>query len=111
MPHVVNKHYHVPSTRDIYIGRPSPLANRWSSKPSKFPEVKKVTTREEAIAHYQVWLHEQVAGGNMVVVNALLAIPRNANLVCYCAPNPCHGHVVARYVDDLHAALRAHVRS
>ena len=73
---------------DVYIGRPSKWGNPF--------KVGRDGTRDQVIARYQAWLHTQP--------QLLAALPELAGktLGCWCAPNRCHGDVLARLTD--HAA-------
>ena len=73
-----------------YIGRPSVLGNPFA--------IGRDGTRDEVIAKYRVWLndqlHENEAVGRELSRLADLAHAGDLNLVCWCAPQKCHGDVV-----------------
>lgn len=75
---------------DIYIGRPSRWGNPFRIGPDG--------TREEVIARYRGWLLAQP--------DLLAAVPtlRGKTLGCWCAPNRCHGDVLAALADSLDPA-------
>lgn len=80
-PKVVNVRsgkYYAP--QDIYVGRPSKWGNPFT--------IGKDGTREEVIAKYREWVLDQV--GLMEEIRTL----RGKNLVCWCAPLPCHADVL-----------------
>lgn len=52
-------------------------------------------TREEVIAKYEKYLRAQPA------LMASLPYLRGKVLGCWCAPEPCHGDVLARLADSL----------
>lgn len=86
---IVNKHH---GMQGEYIGRGSPLGN---------PFVIGVHgTREEVIEKYKVWLNEQIANNNPVVLDELNRLGNKAiddkglALQCFCYPKPCHGAVI-----------------
>jgi len=87
--------------RAIYVGRPnknyglagSPLANpNW---------LEREEDRAENIAQYRVWLWGKIKQGDQRVIQALESIGPDDELVCYCAPLPCHSEVVARAAEWL----------
>lgn len=67
---------------DVYIGRPSKWGNLF--------EIGKHGTREEVIAKYEGWLHD-----NPKIMADLHEI-KGKILGCWCAPKACHGDVLAR---------------
>ena len=85
----------------IYIGRgvpgfpPSPLGNPFSAKQHGRPA---------AISFYRAWLAAQVAAKDHHVLKALNEIRTKVQagedvvLLCWCAPLPCHGEIVAEAV-------------
>lgn len=103
MIRVVNKYTHTPTQNDVFVGRPSPLGNPYSHMENTKAE-HKVITREEAIAKYREWFEHarlnDVAVHNML--NKMCKAHRagiDMNLVCYCAPKPCHGDVIKEYIE------------
>ena len=83
-----------------YIGRAngqrpaSPLANPF--------RLTCEADRDQVIADYRFWLWKQIQGGNPEVLQELRRLltlarrPEGVTLLCWCAPKPCHGQVVAR---------------
>lgn len=51
-------------------------------------------TREEAIKKYEEWLREK---GPIADIHEL----RGKDLVCWCAPLPCHGDVLLRLANEV----------
>ena len=76
----------------VYIG----YAMRWYRLPASrwrnpfIGKLKEGIPREEVIAEYRAWVCDQP--------HLMAAIPelRGRNLVCWCAPEPCHGDVLLR---------------
>jgi hypothetical protein len=66
---------------DVYIGRPSKWGNPFV--------IGRDGTREEVIAKYAIWLNSRA--------DLLRQIPtlRGLTLGCFCAPEPCHGDILA----------------
>lgn len=95
--HVVNKHHKLTGE---YIGRGSPLGNKWTHLDSKHPDVIKVATREEAVAEYRKWLEGKIEACDEAVCNELNRLVDIAHrdgvlkLQCFCAPKACHGDVI-----------------
>lgn len=94
----MNKRYVVHCKRDpydIFIGRPS----KWSSPFTHLPLEKttalfQVSTREEAVRSYEVWLKEKPE------LLADIKELKGKVLGCWCAPNLCHGDVLARLANE-----------
>ena len=70
---------------DVYIGRPSKWGNPFV--------IGKDGTREQVIRRYEHWLST-----NTALMKQLPEL-RGKTLGCWCAPNPCHGDVLARLAD------------
>lgn len=88
-----------------YIGRPSPLGNIYSFKPSSVEGTIVVSSRKEAIDKYEEWLDAQPEDSP-----AKQELKRLANkykesgklvLICWCVPKHCHGHVLAKKIMEL----------
>lgn len=96
---VANKHTATPQPGDIYIGRPSPLGNRFV--------LGRDGDRAQVIASYRIWLHGQLGAGPGNPAHAelhrLLGIARQRplRLLCWCAPLPCHGDIVGALLREL----------
>lgn len=89
---VVNKHHKVPY--DVYIGRGSPWGNPYSHLAKSKAELL-VGSREEAIVSYRAAM-ALVLRDSPAFYEEL----RDKVLACYCAPLPCHGDLIARYLDE-----------
>ena len=82
-PKVLNKkQLRGPVPNTVYIGRPSIWGNPFV--------IGKDGTRADVIAKYETWLLRQPR------LMAQLDRLRGRNLVCWCAPLPCHGDVLLR---------------
>lgn len=85
----------------VYIGRrmhakglpQSPLANPFLIGPDG--------DREQVIEKYRVWLWQRIKLGDNAVLDALEAIEPHTRLVCWCAPQRCHGEIVIKAWDWL----------
>lgn len=83
---VLNKYKDYIPPDAIYIGRGTKFGN-------PFP-ISKTVTREEVIEKYKVWVKDQIKSGSISLQD--LAGLHNKDLVCYCAPCSCHGHVLEK---------------
>lgn len=98
---VVNKHHKLTGE---YIGRGSPLGNKWTHLDSSYPGVIKVASREIAIAEYRAWLGTMIANGDACVCNELNRLVDIAHqtgelkLMCTCKPKACHGDVIREVI-------------
>lgn len=81
MPRVLNKNRdHIPDEA-YYIGRPTPYGNPFV--------IGKDGTREEVIAKFTEYVNQNEALQSLIQKNL-----RGKDLVCFCAPLPCHGDVI-----------------
>ena len=79
---VYNKRTHAPpSNNSVYIGRPSIWGNPFV--------IGRDGDRNEIIAKYKRWLESSPALRARAKVEL-----KGKNLVCWCAPLPCHGDVL-----------------
>lgn len=104
MLQVVNKHWHKPTPNDIFIGRGSPLGNKWSHMENSKAE-HKVATREEAITKYAenfdyARMNDAAFVRGIDIITATLLRGQDVNLVCYCKPAMCHGDVIKKHVEE-----------
>lgn len=81
MPKVLNKHKDKIPQGAVYIGRPSRWGNPFI--------IGKDGTREEVVRKYRTMLQ---FGGLQIALQ--LHELKGKDLVCYCAPLPCHGDVL-----------------
>lgn len=82
---VLNKHKHGIPKGAIYIGRGSKWGNPFV--------MGKDGNRDQVIAAHKEWLWGQIDQG--VVSLEDLAALKGKDLVCFCAPLPCHGDTLA----------------
>jgi len=87
---VVNKRTARPRDGDVYIGRPSIFGNPF--------EVGEDGTREEVLAKFKQYFLTRLAQDSTFhqAVEAL----RGKRLVCWCVPLPCHGQIIAAYLEE-----------
>ena len=79
---------------DLYIGRRRTGAhNKWANP---YP-INARRTRKQAIMEYERHLIAQIGSGE-VTREELADLHRQGTVVgCFCAPQPCHGEVIALY--------------
>lgn len=77
---------------DVYIGRGSDWGNPF--------RIGEHGSRQSVIDQFEAHLRQQPD------LLARLSELRGRRLGCYCAPLPCHGHVLARYADMTEAQLQ-----
>lgn len=83
MPKVLNK-YKDPIPDDaVYIGRPSKWGNPYPITPS--------CPRELSVAKYEEYMAE-----NKALRDIAKRQLKGKDLVCFCHPHACHGHVLLR---------------
>lgn len=88
MPQVLN-HAYLPEgfydedDRHTYVGRPSKWGNPY--------RIGDGNSRAEAIEYYEDHITNQLALGNLDIQELT-----ERNLVCHCAPKPCHAEVLLR---------------
>lgn len=106
MIRVVNKHKHVPTSADFYVGRGNVLGNPFTSKPINNTKAEfQASSREESVASYRVWLKGKIASKDKYVCAELnriylLARAGDVNLVCFCKPQSCHGDVIKEVIES-----------
>lgn len=61
--------------------------------------------RGATIGRYRKYLEREIAAGNKVVIAGLLRIAQSdCDVVCWCSPLPCHGHVVLEMAERVATA-------
>lgn len=79
-----------------YIGRGSPLENKWSSKPSKYKHVIRVENAKIAVDNYRTYLHNKIKEKDRVIVNELKLLfeyheqTGSLKLGCFCKDETLH---------------------
>lgn len=99
---VVNKRTHLPTKNDFYIGRGSPLGNPFTSKPLANTRAQfQAESVEDSIQKYEKWLLDNLTKEKRDYLNKIWLAARkgNVNLVCYCAPGPCHGDIIKDWIE------------
>lgn len=96
-----------PDAFDISIERFTTLGNPYTTHPGRMTLAKYcVASKEEGLVQFSkmVWLEMQ--DPTSMISQELHRIARfarkhNINLVCYCAPNPCHGDIIKRQIEQI----------
>lgn len=76
----------------IYIGRVSVKNGLAGSRYANPFPAKSEADREGVVRQYQDWLAREIHQGR--ITREELAEMHGKDLVCYCAPKLCHGHVL-----------------
>jgi hypothetical protein len=88
------------NNNQIYIGRSSPWGNPFTHLPlSRTKAQFQVATEEESMIRYEAWLPEKLAKDRQLR-QKLLELDGH-ELVCYCKPRPCHGHIPIKLIEEL----------
>lgn len=85
---VVNKYNHIPTNKDIYIGRGSIFGNPFV--------INNHSNRQEVINKYKIYLKE-----NILLQNAIKKLDKDSILVCFCKPKDCHGDIIKEYYESI----------
>ena len=82
---------------DIYIGRPSKWGNPFSHiQDGKTIAKYIVSSREEAIESYRLWITE---GDGKYLLNDLHEL-KGKTLGCWCKPKSCHGDILCELINQ-----------
>lgn len=84
-PRVLNK-YHGRGI-GVYIGRPSKWGNPFV--------LGRDGTRQEVVSKFESWVRTQPE-----LMKAIKEELKGKNLICYCAPNTCHGDVLIKIANE-----------
>ena len=90
---VLNRYKMEKGAAGVYIGRPSALGNPF--------EIGEHGTREEVVALYEGYLLSKLASRDPEIEKAFRALNPSDNLICYCAPASCHGHVIKQFYETI----------
>ena len=88
---VVNKKTHKPTSNDVYIGRPSIWGNPYV--------IGHRGDRNAVVARYRTYMRSKVLKYPHMM--KLLLELKGKNLVCYCAPQACHGDVLEALIEEM----------
>ena len=88
---VVNKKTHKPTSNDVYIGRPSIWGNPYV--------IGHRGDRNAVVARYRTYMRSRILRYPHMM--KLLLGLKGKNLVCYCAPQACHGDVLEALIEEM----------
>jgi len=100
---VVNKRTHKPELGkvDVYCGRGSVLGNPYTHKQGTKAQFI-MESRDEAIEEYRGYFKTQMESNAEFLMEMRriyrIARKQEVNLVCYCAPLPCHCNVIRGFI-------------
>lgn len=106
MVKVVNKKTHKPTDDDVYIGRGSIFGNPFDFRCSNHPQViYHLDSREKCVESYKFHFLKMLKDDSNFLngVNDMVEKLKSGgcvNLVCYCAPEKCHGDVIKEYLEE-----------
>lgn len=97
MPKVYNKYHGDAPVDAVNIMRPNMFGNNFSHQEfaKHYPGMTWVPTREEAVERYRESLEDKPAF-RLLIKRKL----RGKDLVCCCAPLPCHGDVLLEIANE-----------
>lgn len=87
MPKVLNKRTNEIPLDAVYVGRPTKWGNPFT--------IGRDGTREEVILKYGGWVNEKLTAGFLGIEEL-----RGKNLVCWCAPLPCHADILLALANE-----------
>lgn len=84
---------HIREPYDTYVGRTTPFGNPYRIGPDG--------TRDEVIAKFRSYFYEKLRADHHFAQRVYAL--RGKVLGCHCAPNPCHGQVIAEWIESVAA--------
>jgi hypothetical protein len=81
MPRVLNKRHDKIPADAVYVGRPSKWGNPF--------KIGRDGTREEVIEKYSTYIQSKIYNSQLNIEEL-----RGRDLVCWCAPQPCHADIL-----------------
>ena len=105
MPRVLNRYKDPITAQTISIMRPGIWGNKWSHQ-HRTRAAYRVNTREEAVTAYRLWFLTS-DDAEAVELRRVARLPFKegglvgADVMCCCAPLPCHGDVLVEYANAI----------
>ena len=93
MPKVYNRHHKNVPKDAVYIGRGTPWGNPFSHL--SLPGTEHVETRGDAVERFAELVEENTAFRQQIKT-----ILKDKDLLCSCAPLPCHGDVLLKIANE-----------
>lgn len=110
MIRVVNKRTHRATLNDYYIGRPGILGNPATHLETRTLAQVKVDTRNEACDYYERYFNQQIKVNSAFIAefNKLVTLAKmgDLNLICWCAPERCHGETLKQKIEQALAGFK-----
>lgn len=103
---VVNKHKHIPTNNDIYIGRGSVLGNTFTSIQDRKTKAEFICKDlEESIEKHKEKLLLDITNKQPEICKELnriysLSLKGDINLVCFCKPKRCHCDTIKEIIES-----------
>lgn len=101
MPKVLNKRTDLIPPDAVYIGRPSKWGNLITIKELKrlFPNDTALELQQKAVS----WFKEYITTpfGKPLELMSQIDELRGKDLVCWCAPQPCHGDILLSLANNI----------
>jgi hypothetical protein len=97
-PVVLNRHVHGKPQGSVYVGRPTKWGNPfvWDAKLARVSDVA-VVPKDEVLTRFEEWVrHPRQA---RLVAESRVEL-RGRDLVCSCAPKPCHADTWLRVANQ-----------
>ena len=92
MPKVYNKHHKDAPPNAIYVGRPTKWGNPFKiGDESYYPGTP--MTRQDAVDHFRASVTPEME-------TEIRQQLRGRDLVCWCAPKPCHADILLEIAND-----------
>lgn len=107
MPKVWNKRDPNCPMDAVYVGRPSKWGNPWSHLPSARSDTIPVATREEAIQKFRDTVMQDDTFWSVRRHEIRLAL-KGKDLVCWCAPKPCHADILLEIANGTEETIQCH---
>lgn len=97
-PEILNRHHLGRRWPEgsLYVGRGTVLGNPYA--------ISEEVSRDDAIAKFDAYLKERIAGRDPAILTALIGAARASALVCSCVPALCHATTIRERAMDLAAA-------
>jgi hypothetical protein len=87
-----------------YVGRSNAYYGLTGSVLANPENLKSESDRIANIARYEIWLNGKMKSDTpqkreVLRLKALWKVTGSLTLICWCAPKPCHGEVIKRFIE------------
>lgn len=97
LPRVLNRHPTRQGLTGVYIGRGTLWGNPYTHLRRDTGGAVVVETREEAVFAFRIYFNNRLETDP--IFKEQVEMLRGSNLICSCAPLPCHGDVYMEYFE------------